>query len=425
MKTTKRIVVIGAGAAGLYTAALLKEAGYEVVLLEASDRVGGRVHSLTDWAETPIELGAEFIHGDSHLLYRYCQERQIELYPEGESYFIFQNQVRSHAQLYEQEWVENFLEFYHGHHLYKGDEIALDKYLQQELSDEELALALPYYQTFAAALGTSLPNLGMKSLGLGSKRWSAGEENFRINVPYSTFLQDMVEFLEDELVLNAAVRHINYADPSNVQVVTEDCRMFAADCVVVAVPLTILKQSFIDFLPPLPQEKQEAIEVIGMDKAGIKIAIKFGQRFWNQRMDSLIGSEVVSEYWVSTFCKPVQEPILTAFAMGEKAEKLSAMGEKKALEAIMGELDRLFHKAASECFLDYYWYDWKNNPYIGGAYSYASPNSHFQRHKLAQNVERVLFFAGEATNTNGHFATVFGALETAEAAFEEIKSLYS
>lgn len=58
-------LVIGAGMAGLAAAATLREAGEQVVILEARDRIGGRVSTDRDFSDVPVELGAEFIHGDT------------------------------------------------------------------------------------------------------------------------------------------------------------------------------------------------------------------------------------------------------------------------------------------------------------------------------------------------------------------------
>ena len=60
-----KVIIIGAGAAGLMAARLLAEQGYTVTILEAQDRTGGRIHTLHDKSfAQPVELGAEFIHGN-------------------------------------------------------------------------------------------------------------------------------------------------------------------------------------------------------------------------------------------------------------------------------------------------------------------------------------------------------------------------
>ena len=58
-------LVIGAGTAGLAAARDLKDAGHAVVVLEARERIGGRVFTNRTFSYTPVEYGAEFIHGDT------------------------------------------------------------------------------------------------------------------------------------------------------------------------------------------------------------------------------------------------------------------------------------------------------------------------------------------------------------------------
>jgi len=75
----KRITILGAGIAGLTTALHLAQAGLEVDVIEARDRIGGRIWTVHDDAvDAPIELGAEFVHGKVEQLFRYAMPGQID-----------------------------------------------------------------------------------------------------------------------------------------------------------------------------------------------------------------------------------------------------------------------------------------------------------------------------------------------------------
>src|SRR5688500_14739440 len=80
--TTTDIIIIGAGATGLMAALELCRAGKKVMILEARDRAGGRIHTENDPAfDLPVELGAEFVHGDLELTIKLLREAGIEFYP--------------------------------------------------------------------------------------------------------------------------------------------------------------------------------------------------------------------------------------------------------------------------------------------------------------------------------------------------------
>jgi monoamine oxidase len=436
MKNSKKIVVVGAGAAGLYVGCLLKEADYEVVVLEADERVGGRIWSQVVEGQA-LEMGAEFVHGHSHLLYDFFIKNKVKLYPEGETFFAYQQKVCALSELEKEpqmgDLIGDFLEFYQGHHRYRGEDISAFDFVKKTVlatyQEEEWKKVLPYYESFAGMMGTSLSNLGMKSLAMASHRWSVGEENYRLAVPYQDFLAHMIDFLEENLHLKKVVRHLSYQEEAGVEVITEAGERFWADAAVLTVPLSILKKNFITFNPILPEKKRNAIEKIGFGDAAIKVLMQFSTAFWNEEMDALIGTETAQEYWVSSFRKPNTRPTLTAFIMGEKASTMSKLEDEGKLNLLLAELDALFGKeneVLPSKRIEKYWVcDWAKKPYIGGSYSYPSPDSHFERYHLAAPIEKRVFFAGEATHTAGHFATVFGALETAERAFEEINSCHS
>ncbi len=82
----KQIIVVGAGAAGLYAAALLIEQGHEVILLEASNRTGGRVWTKTERFPYKLEMGTEFVHGKGTLWHKLAKKAD-RLHKEGDSFF--------------------------------------------------------------------------------------------------------------------------------------------------------------------------------------------------------------------------------------------------------------------------------------------------------------------------------------------------
>jgi monoamine oxidase len=74
-------LIIGTGAAGLAAGRVLHDAGYKILILEARDRIGGRIHTNYDFADFPIELGAEFIHGDNAVTHKLLKEAGLHTLP--------------------------------------------------------------------------------------------------------------------------------------------------------------------------------------------------------------------------------------------------------------------------------------------------------------------------------------------------------
>jgi monoamine oxidase len=108
--------------------------------------------------------------------------------------------------------------------------------------------------------------------------------------------------------------------------------------------------------------------------------------------------------------------------MGESADQLALLSENEAIQELLTELSTLYPNGnVSSLYSGEFLYkNWANEPYIGGAYSYPSIHSAGQREVLASAISKKLFFAGEASNFNGHLATVHGAMETGYRAALEI-----
>lgn len=428
----KQIIVVGAGAAGLYAASLLIEQGHEVTLLEASNRTGGRVWTKTNRFPYKLEMGAEFVHGKGTLFHKMAKKAD-KLHKEGNSSFLWRDELFSNRKIKKlqdaKQYFADYEEFYEGHHHYEGEDISLSSFLEQhDITPTRQPDAYRWYEAFAGALGTNLENLGMKALAVEAYRWEAGEQNYRMCVGFESLLEEWKEKTKPFLQLEKPVIMVrSFAE--GVEIITKDFQNYRADAVLITVPLTQLKQNKIIFLPELSPKKQEAIDKIGMDNFAIKFFLNFSENFWSKKYNDgeeteyLVGMKAANEYWETVpYIKNPSTFGLTAFIMGDKAKYYTENGFSKGqiLEKLIDELDKHFDGNASATILDFEYLDWAKVEYIEGAYSYASVGSHKLRKQLARPIEDKIFFAGEATHYNGHFATVHGALETAERAVEEI-----
>jgi len=413
-----RVCVIGAGASGLYAAALLKLKGVDCEIWEASDSAFGRIFSSTEKG-FPVELGAEEIHGKNSILFEWLLQsgsvwsdsKQLE------DFIFLDGQISSLSALGNDPDLKKLLNLI--------DRISTD----DDLPDTDPlswakanGLAAKYENLFNALVGnergTSVNRLSLRAISEEERAWSSGEQSIVLTrADYRSLLVPVYEKVKNLIRFNRPVRNINYKD-AQVTLIDYNGNSEAFDKVLVTVPLSALKQSKLTFNPPLPEEKLVAMSALGMD-LGLKVVLYFKSRFWPENMGSLFGHPLVPECWAPLTCPPSGPFALTAFACGEAAEMLQLSSNGVVAEILDG-LDTMFSGQASASFQSYTLMNWKDQPWIGGAYSYAGKNSVGARKTLAAPILNKVFFAGEATHFNGHNSTVHGAIETAVRASHEI-----
>lgn len=418
-----RVLIVGAGAAGIYAAQFLLQQGIDVTVLEASSKAGGRIQSNSDLMGEPFELGAEFIHGSRSMLYDLAVS-----HPDagmqavsGKDFYLLEGQLRDEQYMEEStdlagagqvlfQIVDSFAS-------YPGANMSVLQYLQEFPLDSRL-------YSIANALigneyGTDISRMGMFALKEAEEGYSSGLQDFNLSKPmWSLFEQACADALK-RVVYNSPVAEIQYSGQAGT-VKTLDGTSYTADRILVCVPHAVLRDALIQFNPPLPADKLQAIQAIKTD-VGIKIMMRFSSAFWEENTSSIIGGEWVPEYWKRN---RGSEPILVAFAMGIKGEALQMMDDNGIRTAILAELEGMYPgQNIAALFQAMQVKRWSDEPYIRGAYSYPSPESTGMRQVLAANVDGRLFFAGEATNYNGHVATVHGTMESGyRAAMEILKS---
>ncbi|MDX2286000.1 MAG: NAD(P)/FAD-dependent oxidoreductase [Bacteroidia bacterium] len=407
------VCIIGAGAAGLHAAWLLRSKGLDVSILEASGRIGGRIWTDHAFADFPVEGGAEEIHGTRSVWHAWARRSGARLVPDTlEDWYELDGRLLTARQA--------------GRHPAVRAARAFVREAVRELRPEQpveafaAAAGLPpaAYPLANAWLGneygTDNARLSLRGIAEQEQLWRCGDES--VMLADKGFLDLLLERLPvQELVqLHQPVCEIGL-EPDAVWIRTESGQLHRASRAVCTVPLGVLRAGLIRFAPDLPPDKQAAIRQIGFGP-GIKLMLRFRERFWPEPMASLLASGLVPEYWAASAGRG-QTPVLTAFAMGAAAERISAAGAGIVLE----DLDRIFGAGTASSRLEAAWLqDWGAMPYIRGAYSYpAAGGGLAAREALARPMAGRLFFAGEATSP-GHQATVHGALESGYRAAEEV-----
>ena len=398
------IAIIGAGISGLYTAHLLKQRDLKVKIFEASDRALGRIHTLTTFASTPLELGAEFIHGKKSLLFNLASHSQDLVKTTFVPTYFYKNDHLTLRQMKKKRKPKQFIRFWKN--LWNQDYDSLT--LKQYLTDCKLYTASLQHiiEGFASEYGTSTDYLNLKALAQEENLWSAGESNYRLPKGFTSIFQPLIDELKADLIFKMPIDFINYWG-EKVLIGSANKESFEAEKVVITVPLSVLKRKMIRFEPSLPSNKQLAIDTLGMG-TGMKVILKFKNRFWKHDQTEIFGGWFCPLYYSS-----LDNPhLLIAYIMEQKAYFLSGFENHVLIKLLVEDLRLLFFQKSIDLD-EAYILNWQDIPYIWGSYSYPTQNSLENRHILADSIDNKVFFAGEAVNTEGHASTVHGAIETA------------
>ncbi|MBN4081626.1 FAD-dependent oxidoreductase [bacterium AH-315-C07] len=413
-----KVIIIGAGAAGMYAASLLQAKNIDVTILEASDKYGGRVMPLKGFADFDIELGAEEIHGKNSVLYTMAQDENSAIFfGDSNNYITLDGSLSAMKDVITDADIKAAEAFVEDAAVYDGIERTVYGQMQNE------GIASRVYHLVNALLaneyGTDYTHMSIKGLAEEDDLWTSGDENYIVtNKTFLKILESQCSNILSKIQLKTPITSINY-NTAQIKLADADGNTYTADKVIVSVPISVIKDGDISFSPTLSAAKKDAMEKIGMG-AGMKIILKFNLRFWDNNLGSIYGDGYVPEFWYTANNRG-NNHVLTAFVMGEKAEYLSGQGDD-AVTTVVEELDAMYgNSVATNALIDSHIMDWYKEPYIKGAYSYAAKGDIIAaRKEVASSISSKLFFAGEATHYEGHAATLHGALETGFRAAEEL-----
>jgi len=443
MAKSPDVIVVGAGAAGLAAAADLGRAGLSVTILEARDRIGGRMFTQRDpVCQAPIELGAEFIHGLPPEIWEPLQARNVRVTEVTGEPWCFRQGRLSTCDFFSQ--VEDILEQMDGN---SPDESFLSflnrccdaKNDPKKREARERALA--YVTGFNAA---DPDRVGVHWLveGMRAEEQIEGDRAFRSINGYKDLLDIFCEELAQAGVLTQTETVVDTVQwtQGRAQVAArragESCK-FETGRVLITVPLGVLQVASKDngalqFTPELPRTKLEALKKLEMGKV-IRVTLRFRNRFWDSisapgsERKTLSGMSFLfsEDDWFPTWwtTMPAKLPIITGWAPFRCAERLSGKSHSFVVDRCLQTLSSLLEIGLDEItqLLEAtYFHDWQSDPFSRGAYSYGTVGADSAQKALANPVENTLFFAGEATDTTGHNGTVHGAIASGHRAAKEI-----
>ena len=408
----ERVLIVGAGVAGLAAACELVKAGLQPLLLEGRARIGGRIHTLFTGDGPPIELGAEFLHGLApeveriirrhHLAKREISDDHWKVYdgtfeklpdfwdklanvfdkiPKGgrdRSYAKFVAKVRGvdeHTRTLVNDFVEGF-------HAAEAQRISVQSIAESEDAAEEID----------------------------------GTKQFRLVAGYGEMVRAMqaqAVVRGARLLLSHAVSRIEWRR-GTVRITARaggDLFHFEADRAVITLPIGVLQAGSVVFDPPLPEHERAAASVAMGNVVKVNLTLRPG--LWPEERHGFIhlATEKFPTWWRNA-------QVVTAWVGGPKADV-----HKSSLETINSAIESLstvFGRDARPFVESAQFHNWRNDPFSYGAYSYVPVGGREARKVLARPVQGTLFFAGEATASAGFQGTVHGALESGLRAARQV-----
>jgi monoamine oxidase len=352
-----KVLIIGAGPAGMSAGYLLAQQGIDFEILEAAPTYGGRIKHDRNFADFPISLGGEWLHVSTAELPAIVNDASVNIstvtqeYQGSDTVGFFDNGVYSTDTL--GNWTSEFDKKFVG------------------------SSWLDFFETY------------------------------------------IVPSIQSKFVFNTEVTAINYQD-ANITVTTNDGTIYEADKVIVAVPLKVLQNNRINFSPALSNSKQQAIQSAPI-WGGIKVFVEFTQKFYPSYLafpdsETATGQRI---YYDAAYAQNSSQNIIGLFAVGEQAEPYQNLSGTAQRNYILNELDTVFNGLATPNYIKHIVQDWNQEPFIGAAYLADNASTSISS-VLASSVNNRLYFAGDAYTREDDWSAVHNAVRSARDAVADV-----
>lgn len=352
-----KVIIIGAGPAGMASAYLLAQQGIDFEILEAAPTYGGRIKHNTTFADFPLPLGAEWLHVARTELPAIVNDNSVN--------------ITTVTQGYQGSDVVGYFE--------NGE-----------------------YNTY------SLSN------------WGSFIDQKFIGSSWLDFFETyIVPSIQSKFVFNKEVTEINYQD-TNVTLTTNDGEEYVADKVIVAVPLKVLQNNRINFTPALSNSKQQAIQNAPI-WGGFKAFIEFSNKFYPTFLEFADGETAAGQrlYYDAAYGQNSTKNILGLFSVGQQAEQYQNVSGNAQRDYMLNELDAVFNGAATQNYVDHIVQNWNDEPFIGAAYLADNASSNISS-VLSTSINNKVYFAGDAYTQEDDWSAVHNAARSARDAVREL-----
>ena len=425
-------VIVGAGAAGLAAASELVANGHHCMLVEARARIGGRIFTErhAGRAGMPVELGAEFIHGESKAILDRLDASGGVALDAGRERWVVQGRRLRRAEGQFDELQRRFRRL-----PAPQPDISFEEFLRRHrraVPEAVRQIACSMVEGFDAADTSRIS--AREVLDEWSGPAAANSPTFRPAGGYDALLQSMRDTLRPDgaaLRFDTVVRSIDWRK-GHVDIEALDrgdiLRIRAARAIL-TLPLGVLQlpaaaPGHVRFTPEL-RSKRSALAHLATGPV-IRVVLRFSRPFWAE-LDScryrdagffFTPKSSFPTFWTSL---PARTATLVAWSAGPNAARMAGLREKELFAHIQASLRALFGQRDYRLRLEsMLWHDWQSDPYARGAYSYVMTGGARARHALAKPIDDTLYFAGEACDTTGEAGTVGGALTSGVAAARQV-----
>ncbi|MBZ8118281.1 FAD-dependent oxidoreductase [Roseovarius sp. LXJ103] len=408
------VVVIGAGAAGIAAARDLRRAGLDVTVIEAGPRIGGRVVTDTTTFGVPYDVGAHWLHTETaNPFVAYGRANGFDVYraPDDEVLYVGDRPATDAEQA-----------AYSSAHAQANRAIERAGAAGQDVSPASVIPDLGEWEPTANVLiggyemAKDLSNFSCTDWYTG-----AGGDDAYCREGFGTLFAHSAR--DVEVNLGVAARAVRFGG-TGVEVETNEGTITARACVC-TVSMGVLKAERIVFDPPLPDDKQEAIQMLTMGHYN-HVALQFDENFFG------VGSDGYYTYKIDKSVDGVPHGFaalvdasgsgLTYCDLGgDFARQMADAGKEAALDFTISELTKAFGSKARAALVKSSVTDWSNDPLTLGGYASAEPGGAWTRDAMRLPVADRLWFAGEAMS-EGMWATVAGAHLSGQAVASQVRA---
>src|SRR5579862_9191245 len=408
-------MVIGAGAAGLAAARELSQAGLRAIVVEARERIGGRMSTLHDpnWP-LPIELGAEFVHGQAPDTFAIIRAANLIV---NELPDVHYQSRKGNLLLVRDFWgkMDEVRKDIARKLRRSSGDLSVSDYLERaQLSSADRNIFSNFVQGYHAA---PLDKISARSLAGGDAETNGQAENkqFRIPSGYDDVVHWLRAGLDPERVevrLNTVATELRWKRGEVVLRCASrggaKLTPFHSPAAIVTIPHALLKAKTLPIYPEL-KERERAAEFLQVGQV-FKIVLRFRKAFWPDDLNFVHAEDADVPVWWTAL--PARLPLITGWAGGPRAELLLNENERTRIDKSLAALAKILvlpRREIDDLLDGWSMHDWRADPFSRGAYVYVGVGGVAAQKTLAKPVEGTLFFAGEATDPE-QTGTVAGAI---------------